>query len=398
MSAAVALVGCLYVVSGFSRTVLYVVSGFSRTVSYVVSGFSRTVSAQQYSFEEVASGLKHKDADTRLRAIQILKDADYQEAAGPIGDLLADVDDRVQLAALDAERSLFTLRPVSRKKMVGFVIEQRSTSGSGDVAAEGQLALKARLVPPSVLGGLVIALSDRNPQVRSQAIDLAGLLAPIACPVRPKANRTGCDPVGNALIENINSREAPVRRAAMRTLGRLQYPQAVQALMDQLSYHEKGPDAQAALEGLAGIGHVASVSTLEELLKSANTGVRTLAIEGLARADARDALPALQQMGQSERSAGVLLAMHYASLKLGAPGSTPDHLVAALRNETLKPAAIRYLLDLAPTMAPTLAQWLGDQDPEVRRLIADILGFSGDSTVVPVLAQAARATDPDLVL
>ena len=38
--------------------------------------------AQQYTFEEVASGLKHQDAATRLRAIQILKDADYAEAAG----------------------------------------------------------------------------------------------------------------------------------------------------------------------------------------------------------------------------------------------------------------------------------------------------------------------------
>ncbi len=184
----------------------------------------------------------------------------------------------------------------------------------------------------------------------------------------------------------------------MRALGRLQYPNAVQALMDQLSYHQKGPDAQAALEGLAGIGHAASVSTLEDLLTSSNTGVRTLAIEGLARANARDALPMLQQMGQNERSAGVLLALQYATLKLGAPGSTPDHVVAALRNDTLKPAAVRYLLDLAPVMAPTLAASLSDPDPEVRRLIADILGFSGDATVVPALAQAARASDPDVVL
>src|SRR5688572_7559394 len=39
--------------------------------------------AQKYTFEEVASGLKHKDPATRLRAIQILKDADYAEAVVP---------------------------------------------------------------------------------------------------------------------------------------------------------------------------------------------------------------------------------------------------------------------------------------------------------------------------
>src|SRR5687767_15494849 len=91
----------------------------------VGSGFSRTVTAQQYTFEEVASGLKHKDAATRLRAIQILKDADYAEAAGPIAAALEDPDDRVQLAAIDAERALFTARPVPRRKKLGFVVELR---------------------------------------------------------------------------------------------------------------------------------------------------------------------------------------------------------------------------------------------------------------------------------
>ena len=43
------------------------------------------LAAQQYTFEEVASGLKHQDAATRLRAIEILKDADHAEAATPIG-------------------------------------------------------------------------------------------------------------------------------------------------------------------------------------------------------------------------------------------------------------------------------------------------------------------------
>ena len=162
---------------------MYVVSGF--LAAGALAKVASRVSAQ-YTFEEVAAGLKHKDAATRVRAIRILKDADYQEAAAPIGDLLADPDDRVQMAALDAELSLFTLRPISRKKMVGFVIEQRTNSAAGDVAAEGQLALKARRVPPSVLAGLVIALSDSNAQVRSEAIGLAALLAPMACPVPPE--------------------------------------------------------------------------------------------------------------------------------------------------------------------------------------------------------------------
>src|ERR1700752_4676104 len=90
----------------------------------VVSGFfGRTILAQKHPLEEVASGLKHQDAPTRLRAIQILKDADYPEAAVPIAAVLGDADDRVQLAALDAERSLFTSRLIPRRRKIGFVIE-----------------------------------------------------------------------------------------------------------------------------------------------------------------------------------------------------------------------------------------------------------------------------------
>jgi hypothetical protein len=140
----------------------------------VVSGFSWTEAAQQYSFEEVASGLKHRDYSTRLRAIQILKDADYAEAVVPIAATLEDPDDRVQLAAIDAERFLFTTRPVLRREKIGFVIEKRTISG-GDTAEEGQLALKARDIPTQVLSGLAVALRDNNLRVRAEAINLTSL-------------------------------------------------------------------------------------------------------------------------------------------------------------------------------------------------------------------------------
>ena len=405
------IVAALYVLSGVTRSVIALsvitLSVITRSVItlsvitlYVVSGFSRTAIAQQYTFDEVAAGLKHKDPATRLRAIQILADADYPEAAAPIGNALGDPDDRVQLAAIAAERSLFLLRPVSRREKVGFIIERRTRAG--DMAAEGQLALKPRRVPPHVLGGLVLALSDSNPRVREEAIALAGLLAPAACPVRPAGNQPagdgGCAQVGNALVENINSRQPPVRRAAMVALGRLRYSNAVQALMDQFSYYQKGPDAQAAVEGLAGIGHVASVSMFEELLASTSEELRRLAIEGLARAGHRDALPILQQMGQTERSGEALLALHYANLQLGAPGSTAADLVAAARDRALRPHAVGYLLDLAPAMASNLAGMLRDTDPGTRRLVADVLGFSRDAAVVPALTEAANDPDPEVAL
>ena len=120
----------------------------SRVVVDGASARLRRPSQQQYTFEEVASGLKHKDPATRLRAIQILKDADY--AGSRRADCASCSATRTiacRLAAIDAERSLFTMRPVSRAETgrachrdSGHVCRRR-------VAAEGQLALKARVVP-----------------------------------------------------------------------------------------------------------------------------------------------------------------------------------------------------------------------------------------------------------
>jgi HEAT repeat protein len=354
------------------------------------------VTAQTHTFEEVASGLKHKDAATRLRAIQIFKDADSAEAAVPIAAMLEDGDDRVQLAAIDAERSLFTTRPVLRRRKIGLVVEQRTISG-GDLA-EGELALKARAVPAQLLTGLAVALRDNNLRVRADAIDLTSLIAPYPCRGAAAPAQEACHHIGNALIDNINSRNALVRRGAMQALGHVRYASSVQALSDQLRYYQTGPDALAALEGLAGVGDSTSTSIFTELLTTGNADMRRLAVEGLARAGERDALTLLHQIGQSERSNGVLLALHYANSKLGGPGDSLRHLVAGLNNADQRPLALRYLLDLAPSRAKELTEFLGDQSPDLRRLVADIVGFSRDLMVITALDAATKDADPDVAL
>jgi HEAT repeat protein len=367
----------------------------------VVFGFSGAAMAQQHSFDEVASGLKHPDAQTRLRAIQILKDADYPEAAVPIAAVLGDADDRVQLAAIDAERSLFTSRAVPRKKKIGFVIEVRTVAG-GESAAAGQLTLKPRAIPPQVLAGLAGALRDRTPGVRSEAMNLAGLLGSVAC--APKARSQpdvpavddACTQIGNALVDNINSREAQLRRGAMQAIGQIRYANAVQALSDQFSYYQQGPDATAALEGLAGIGHPMSVSIFEDLLNHSNAGLRRLAVEGLARSGQREVLPRLQQLGQSDRAAEVLLALHYANVRLGNMENSLQTLLASLATPSQRPVALRYVLDLSTSHAPQLAGALKDPSVDVRRLAADAIGFSRNPAVIPALEAAAKDSDPDV--
>src|SRR5207302_816261 len=302
--------------------------------------------AAQRTLDQVAAGLRARDVATRLRAVQILRDAGYPEAAGPLSAAVNDPDDRVKLAAIDAERSLFTARPIARRKMVGFVVEVRGSEVGGEAFAAGQLASLPRAVPAEVLAALAEAMHSANPRVRLDALYAFGVLAPLGGPAAQDAIRSGmswsievlrrgnrdeqvaaagvagqtlndcgaadgelCAEVGNVLIEAVNNRDPQVRRAAMASLGQLRYQNAAQALADQLSYYQSGPDARAALEGLAGIGHPTSVEIFKRLLSSGDPEVRRLAVEGLARAGGREDLPELERMGQTERSNAVLLAL-----------------------------------------------------------------------------------------
>lgn len=415
-----------------------------------------SLSAAQHTFEEVAAGLRAPDVSTRLRAVQILKDGGYAEAAGPLSAAMNDPDDRVKLAAIDAERSLFMTKPIARKKMIGFVVEVRTNDVGEQAFAAGRLALLPRGVPAEVLAALAEAMHSSNPRVRLDALYVFGALAPLARPAAPatedavrsgmswtiealrrgnRAEQTAaaavagralrdcgvaaavigqepgafagarpgssptsgelCAEVGNALVDAVNNRDAQVHRAAMASLGQLRYPNAVQALADQLNYYQHGPDAEAALEGLAGIGHPTSIEIFKRLLASSDPDFRRLAVEGLAHAGSAADLPDLARAGQTEKSNAVLLALHFATLKLGAPGSNPDQLVAVLRDSAFRPLVLQYLLDLSPSIASALADHLQDPDAETRRLVADVLGFSRDPTIVPRLEAVARDPDPE---
>ena len=57
---------------------------------------------------------------------------------------------------------------------------------------------------------------------------------------------------------------------------------------------------------------------------------------------------------------------------------------------------LRYLLDISPSAAPALSASLKDESADVRRLVADVLGFSRNAAVFPALEAAAKDPDPDV--
>ena len=64
----------------------------------------------------------------------------------------------MQLAAIDAERSLFTTRAVPRRRKIGFVVEVRTVAG-GDAAADRAARVEGPRGAAQMLSGLAVAFA-----------------------------------------------------------------------------------------------------------------------------------------------------------------------------------------------------------------------------------------------
>jgi hypothetical protein len=101
----------------------------------------------QVPFDQAIRDLGSAEAASRLRAVQLLKDAAYPEAAVPLSKLVVDPHDEVQFAAIAAVINIFLAERMVSSKRVGFLVEVRAPVALGLNAehpehAEKTLALR----------------------------------------------------------------------------------------------------------------------------------------------------------------------------------------------------------------------------------------------------------------
>src|SRR5689334_22145201 len=73
---------------------------------------------QPVPFEQAIADLSSADAGARIRALQLLRDGAFPEAAVPIAALVTDARDEVQLEAIAAELNIFLVEKIVTKKRV----------------------------------------------------------------------------------------------------------------------------------------------------------------------------------------------------------------------------------------------------------------------------------------
>jgi HEAT repeat protein len=388
---------------------------------------SPQASPLQLTFEQTAGDLASQDARVRLRAVRLLKDAAYPEAAVPLAAAVLDREDRIQLEAIAAELNIFLAERVTGRRRRGGVVEVRGHLAAESVFAAGRLVLGALPVPLEVLAALRNAMHDENLHVSLEALYAFGALgsepagavrgevltaaAPALAAALGSPNRSirvaalrvvgrvfawrkGDQPqlpLGDALISLLNDGDNRARIEAMRALGAMRYERATQALTDQLQYYGRGPLAESALEALARIAHPTTSEVFVAHLKDRTKVMKRLAIEGLARLDDSRHVRAIDEATTGEKDAQVALAARFAAVVLAGGSTAP--LTEALGRKSLHEQAMGYLVEVAPGRTAALTAFAQPQAPPVQIDIVNVLGLAGDPAALAFVEGLSTNTD-----
>jgi HEAT repeat protein len=387
------------------------------------------VVSAQMSFEQTVRELSSAEPETRLRAVRLLKEAAYLEAALPLARLLTDPEDEIQYEAIGAELNIFLAEKIVPKRRVALIVEVRNKIVAEAAFNAGPSALGPNPVPSEVLAALVAAIRDDNPAIaleslyafgtlavepagtahrdvrRTSALELAPMLGAPDPALRLAAVRVigrvfASRPpdaqadvtLGDAVIVALNDNDRNVRTAAMDALGGMRYERAVQALTELHQYYGRGTLAEAALDALARIGHRASAPLMTAALTGRTPALKRIAVEGLARMGDAAFLAAIQTAVAGERSEPLLLATAFAAARLS--NGTLDEIVNATARTERRAQALGYLIELAPGRSSAFARQALDPDASIRADVADVLGMSGDAAALPIVEPMMRDADP----
>jgi HEAT repeat protein len=366
-------------------------------------------SAQPLRFDDVVRNLRNPDPDTRLSAVRMLRDAKYPESIAPMAPLVLDPIDDIQLETIEAELSFFLEQEVKSKRMIGFVVEKRKSAVAAAAFDLGPLAIWPRPAPAELVTALLQAVDDETPKVRLEAIYATGVIAkaPLTADQIQRLTRAldHYDPAvragaarviarlkvreaADALIKAVNDSQPDVRYASMRALGAIREARAAGALTEQFTYYKKGEGAWSALDALAQIGAPASVPVFKERLQDKDPYIRRAATEGLGRAGDAASLDTLEKNVTIDDSPMVRLAAAFALQKLGR--NYAARLVDLMSSPKVLAQGQEYLIELGPSMTPTVLPRIQDPDPDLREALIDVLGVIGHDSTLPALEAAAK--------
>jgi HEAT repeat protein len=360
-------------------------------------------------WQDVIRNLRHPNAETRLSAVTRLGEAAYLPAAEPLATLITDPDDRVQVAAIEAEISLFQADRIGSGRILGM---GGSRSRAQEAFEAGPLLRGAAPAPPVVIERLISAIRDENARVRFDALHAVGFIAEAPF-VGPQARLLAAeldhyDPIIRAATARVLGRlrasttgdlvavglvdsSSVVRLYATEALGLIRDPKAVIELRAQLP-RSRGDIQAATFLALARIGSRDDIEFFRARLTDRAEVFRRAAVEGLGRAGDKDSIDSFDRVFKTDRAPAVRLAAAFA---LNATGRVETHTIASMLALSDVAAQARdYLLEIGrPAVAGIQSALKVATDGRHRADLVQLVGYIGGAEDIGLLEPLAAEKD-----
>ncbi len=392
--------------------------------------------AQVPAFKDVVANLSASDPRVRLDALKRLRDAGYLEAVPAIAPLLGDADPQLQGRAVEALVALYLVDETYTRAYGASAVAEKGATLPLYAFVQRVGATVANLAPQDVIRGLVAAAGSASIRTRFDAAYALGVLSPplITRGEFPDANAAvnrlmalirEPDPtmrlagthvlgrlmgaalqnqernpelvarrieVGDQIVAGMNDPDVMIRLSSMGALGEMRYDRAVQSLTDIYGYYKKGPEAIAALDGVARIGHPGSLPVLLAQLEHREAHVRRLAVEGIARTGDKDGIAQMEARTARDRAAFVTHARAFARAMAG-DYSSLTKIVEGFKYSLLQSDTFDYLVELGPPVAQALAAFSTHKDGKVRAGVVEVLGIIGNQASLPAVEALTNDTN-----
>jgi HEAT repeat protein len=364
-------------------------------------------------FEDVVRYLASPDPKLRVEAMRTLAQTGHPDAIGPIARLASDPVDAIQLEALETLLHFYLPDVQSGTKRVAGVFETGRKDPGETAFAIGPYQLLPRAVPEALKDGLARAMRDDQVRVRREATWTFGAIVPppagaaaeaaLAANLRDQddsvraaaarvAGAVRAASLGDVLVAAMNDARQDVQLAAMRALGDIGEKRASRALRERFVHDQRGPAAEAALDGLARLSDPASQPVFFEQVASKDADLRRAAFEGLARLGDVAAIRAVEGRTGNERDRTVRLARAFALARDGGRG-LPE-LTAALGDDRRAEQVMAYLVELGRPHVKALVPRLADPDVPTRGRVVQVFGIVGGPDALQALEPTTRDPDP----
>ncbi len=358
----------------------------------------------------LAAALSDSSSKVRRAVVLALAQFHQTDVLPPLEQATKDVDDGVRIMAVRCLVGYYSgVLPATG--LTGFMKKnwERATSHfqPDDTRIDPGIT-----VDPTVIATLIAAMKDTqsNEASRQAAKGLGILLARTAAPdlvaaahaSDPDLAREALNALskikdldsGPKLVDLLDSPNKDIKRDACVTVGILRAKEALPKLQSIFQTDPDQKDKAAAMQGLAFLGDKTCVPLFIKALGSDDKSFRQGAGEGLARAADPQSLGELQKAAAAEKDAGAKLAMEFALSALGKEDALND-LVSELSGKVRGDVARAYLTELArdPAFLPKLYPYFQSPDAGIRKRLCEVLMYSGDQASLQQLDRLEH--DPD---